>query len=300
MHDKLPTWAGNKTSPEGTNFQWFPELAKVVSNLVNANNVPETNVSKYLQKYDELLRTMYWDKFSEMISKMEEVLRWLPITHSTHIDKLDSILVEWLKSYKWRGTNSYAWSGIFKFDHQYWLDRFVFAKIGVCPPYGEEAWRVTILMDDWVLDMDGFFTFYDLTWFLLASERRDIYQPDPYADRIRKQYPESKLSNRAIYQILARTFLVNRKWLDDFFKIDFDWFPPALDPDFEHTNWWSPEIKLPQVSPKHFIGFAVWNNETKEQLIQKWVPSDKILVIEKWMNVKKILYEFNTHKQGNV
>ncbi|MBP9780034.1 hypothetical protein KBD33_05440 [Candidatus Gracilibacteria bacterium] len=300
MHDKLPTGAGNKTSPEGTNFQGFPELAKVVSNLVNANNVPETNVSKYLQKYDELLRTMYGDKFSEMISKMEEVLRGLPITHSTHIDKLDSILVEGLKSYKGRGTNSYAGSGIFKFDHQYGLDRFVFAKIGVCPPYGEEAGRVTILMDDGVLDMDGFFTFYDLTGFLLASERRDIYQPDPYADRIRKQYPESKLSNRAIYQILARTFLVNRKGLDDFFKIDFDGFPPALDPDFEHTNGGSPEIKLPQVSPKHFIGFAVGNNEIKEQLMQKGIPSNKILVIKKGMNVKKILYEFNTHKQGNV
>ncbi|MGI8420203.1 MAG: hypothetical protein ACR2LN_06215 [Candidatus Levyibacteriota bacterium] len=262
-------------------------------------NPLEENLVSYFQKYDsELVEKYGEDEYRKKLEEIELKLRCLPIAHSTNIKDIVPILQSGLKPFSHRGEKNYAKSAIFKYDHQYGLDNYVFAEIGHCPSYGPEKGRVTILIDDSVAEQSGsFFTFHDLTGVLLASEqhrqREERYTPDPYADRIKQQYYQSKLPLSAAYGILARTFLKSGKTLEQFFQDKYTPFPPAYDPDFTNTNHGSPEIKIGGVvSPDKFIGYVVKDEETRQALLVHGIAEEKIILSTDPTQEKKLIYDY--------
>lgn len=262
-------------------------------------NPLEENLAKYLERYDaELTEKFGKSEYRQKLQEMEEVLRGLPVAHSTNVDHLAAILQSGLKPFSYRGEKNYAKSAIFEYDHQYGLDNYVFAQIGYCPSYGPEKGRVTVLLDDKVSEQTGsFFTFHDLTGILLASEQRrqreGRYAPDPYADRIKSQYWQEKLPLSALYEILSRTFLKSGKTLEEFFQDRYSGFPSAYDPDFQNTNHGSPEIKISgAVSPDRFIGFVVKDEETRQALLAQGIDETKIILSTDPAQEKRLIYEF--------
>ena len=143
----------------------------------------------------------------------------------------------------------------------------------------------------------SFFTFHDLAGILLASERRrqreGIYMPDPYADRIKASYWQERLPLRALYAILARTFLKSGKTLEQFLQDRFPGFPEAYDSDFQNTNHGSPEIKISGVvSPDKFIGFVVRDKETFQALLAQGVDKGRIILSSDLATEKRLIYEY--------
>jgi len=271
--------------------QFKPETAE--------RNPLEENLLNYTQRYDAELAEKYGeDEYRKRLQEVELELRGLPIVHSTNSAHIGLVLQSGLKPFSHRGEKNYAKSAIFEYDHQYGLDNYVFAQIGYCPSYGPEKGRVTILMDDSIAEQSGsFFTFHDLTGILLASEqhrqREGRYEPDPYADRIKKQYDKEKLPLSAIYGILARTFLKSGKTLDEFLQEKYSGFPPAYDPDFQNTNGGSPEIKIAGVvSPDKFIGFVVKDEETRQSLLSQGITEDKIILSVDPTQERTLIYEY--------
>lgn len=94
--------------------------------------------------------------------------------------------------------------------------------------------------------------------------------------------------------MLARTFLKNKATLDDFFRSKYLAFPPAYDPDFQHTNGGAPEIKIPNVDPRYFIGYVVKDNDTKQALVSKGIPEEQIILSLNPDDEKRLIYEYKS------
>jgi len=256
----------------------------------NESNFLQENLDRYFQYYDDELRQQYGQEYNERLQAMETDLRNLPIAHTTNIQHIEAILASGLIPFSHRGETNYSKSAIFQQDHQYGLDNYVFANIGFCPPYGPEKGRITILLDDSITEQDGsFFTFHDL----VAATWNNDPNFKAFADRIKRQFPKEKLPLRAIFGILARTFLKSGKTIDKFLQERYSGFPPAYDPDFQHTNSGSPEIKIAGgVAPDKFIGYVVRDDETRQSLLAKGIPDEKIILSTDPADEKRLIYEY--------
>lgn len=274
-------------------------------NLIKMNNIFETrysakeeqeckplkeNLDSYFQHYDAELRQQYGQEYVEKLQVIETDLHNLPIAHTTNIQHIEQILANGLKTFSHRGETNYSKSAIFQQDHQYGLDNYVFANIGFCPSYGSEKGRVTILLDDSVVEQKGsFFTFHDL----VAATWDDDPRFRAFGERIRKQFPQEKLPLSAVYGILARAFLKSGKTIDEFLQDRYLGFPKAYDPDFQNTNSGSPEIKIAGiVLPDNFIGYVVRDEETRQSLLSKGVTSEEIILSTDSANDKRLIYEY--------
>lgn len=252
-------------------------------------NILIQNCAKYLAQYDSELFELYGDEYQKMLQETKESLQSLPIAHTTNIAYINSILQQGLLPFAYRKESNYKKSAIFESDKYFGLDNYVFAEIGSCPQYGPTVGRVTILLDDSVIEQqDSFFTFHDLASILLFNENNN-----PFVRSIIQQYPQEQLPLNYIYDILARTFLKSRITLEKFMDGNF---PKAYDPDFQHTNSGRPEIKISGIiSPEKFIGFVVWDEETKHSLVNHGIENSQIILLTKESNVKKEIYKFKSN-----
>jgi hypothetical protein len=262
----------------------------IFQNNTYESNQFRNNLQAYLNHYDGELINRFGHEYGDRIRSLERDLRNLAIAHTTNINRIDKILKEGLKPFSARGEENYKKSAIFQQDHEHGLVNYVFANIGFCPSYGSDEGRLTILLDDSVVQRkDSFFTFHDLvaaTWDNDPTFRA-------YAKKIAEQLPKEKLPLDMLYKILARTFLKAGKTVDDFLNDTELGFPAAYDPDFKHTNSGSPEIKIAgTVSPNAFKGFVVHDNETKKFLLEKKVPVTKIIMPTDRTDEKKLMYEY--------
>lgn len=252
-------------------------------------NTLTQNYIKYLERYDSELLELYGDEYQKRLEKVKNSLYGLPITHTTNIAYIPLILQQGLVPFAYRRELNYKKSAIFDYDKVYGLDKCVFAVIGYCSSYGPNTGRVTILLDDSIiLDVeDSFFTFHDLTAILLFNEGS---HNNPFVNRIIHQYQQEKLPLKNIYDILSRTFLKSNFTLETFMENNF---PVAYDPDFQHTNSGNPEIKIPSViPPEKFIGFVVWDEQTKQSLINCGIEESQVILLTKESNAKKEIYRY--------
>lgn len=252
----------------------------------------EDNYERYFEKYQSCLISLYGSEYYKHFNDIKEKLCDLPIVHTTNIKHLDSILQLGLLPFSTRRPSSYADTAIFESDKNFGLDNFVFAKIGHCPSYGSSNGSVSILLDDSIIEQpNSFFTFYDITALILFNERNSTF-----LRKVLSQLPYERLPLNKIYDILSFTFLLSGKKIEDFLNSKLPNFPPAYNPDFESTNHGNPEIKIAGgVNPDKFIGFVVWEDETKNRLINYGVPLEKIIVLSKDISEKRVLYEYKSN-----
>lgn len=256
-------------------------------------NTLTQNYVKYLEKYDSELFELYGDEYQIRIEEIKESLYGLPISHTTNIAYIPLILQQGLVPFAYRKELNYKKSAIFDYDKQYGLDKYVFAVMGYCSNYGPNIGRVTILLDDSVIGgEDSFFTFHDLTALLSNKENHN----NPFVHRIIQQYQQEKIPLKYIYDILSRTFLKSGFTLEAFMESNFPKFPVAYDPDFQHTNFGNPEIKISGIiPPEKFIGFVVWDEETKQCLINYGIEESQIILLTKESNAKKEIYKYKNN-----
>ena len=70
-------------------------------------------------------------------------------------------------------------------------------------------------------------------------------------------------------------------------------FPNAIDSDFKNKNGGIPEIKIWDfVNPNFIIGFVIENPELLNELVNKGISKDKVLVIDPQRDILEQLIEF--------
>lgn len=247
------------------------------------------NYKRYKEYYLSKLREKYTE--DELRDKLKEKIDFyssMPIMHSTQIGRLEKILEEGIQCFNARGGN-FDGSAVYDSEIQSSFSNYVFANVGRIPSYYSKDERVGLMLSDEVdLNDESFFSFHDIA--LIRNFNWNDLWDVHRATKIISQEPQERMPLSKMRNILALNSVLTETNNENGVTKPF---PNAIDSDFKNKNGGIPEIKIWDfVNPNFIIGFVIENPELLNELVNKGISKDKVLVIDPQRDILEQLIEF--------